>query len=158
LDLDVYLDLVAVHLEGPGGEDDLSGKDDAETLQKAIGLLEKYYNKVDPTKALKLLPAEMPVQSVLQYLRKSLRYTWSEQRRQQVTRQLLRVQEVKVKKELIDEQVQKVVIDENTICPVCGRPIGTSAILRYPNGVVVHLSCGSPDLSSPPNVYRYLPS
>mmetsp|Transcript_6142 Transcript_6142/g.17147 ORF Transcript_6142/g.17147 Transcript_6142/m.17147 type:complete len:136 (-) Transcript_6142:84-491(-) len=134
---------------------------DSAALDKALRLMEQYFNRVDPTKAMRLLhdvAPNLPVRRMLEFLRKSLRHTWSEQRRQQVTRQLLRVQEVKAKKELIDEQVKEVVIDEGTRCQLCGRPMGTSAMLRYPNGAIVHLSCGSADPTTPPTAYRYLPS
>ena len=142
-DADVYLDLLAVYLETDGGVP--SG----EPLRQALNLLEKHFARLDPIRAIRLLPRGLPLGEILGFLRKALRFSWSECRRQQVVRQLLRVQEVKVQQDLIAEKVREVVVTDQTMCPVCNRPIGETAILRYPNGVVV--SGGArPRASTPP--------
>jgi hypothetical protein len=52
--------------------------------------------------------------------------------------------QLKIKHELIQEQSRSVTITESTVCrvPSCRRPIKNTAILRYPNGTVVHFACG----------------
>ncbi|KAM3569813.1 hypothetical protein VYU27_008106, partial [Nannochloropsis oceanica] len=99
--------------------------------------------------ALSLLPARTTtLRSLSPYLTRVLRHCATERRHKEIVHQLLRVEELKVKQELILEQSRRVTITEDTACrvPTCRRPIGNTAILCYPNGVVVHLACGRNDL------------
>jgi hypothetical protein len=51
-------------------------------------------------------------------------------------------EQLKIQQELIHEQSRSVPVTEASVCKVCRRPIGSTAILCYPNGLLVHFACG----------------
>lgn len=59
----------------------------------------------------------------------------------QVLKNLLHAEFLRVQEERILHQQVKCIITEEKVCMVCKKKIGNSAFARYPNGVVVHYFC-----------------
>jgi len=145
-DSDVYLCLLLVYLS--------DAETDKSDPPRWLSFLERNFARLDAVKVLQRLPDKTtPLKAVAPYLCKVLRHCATERRYKEVVHQLLRVEELKIKQELIQEQSRSVVITELTVCrvPTCKRLIGNNtAILCYPNGVVVHFACGRNDLHTCP--------
>ena len=117
---------------------------------RALALLERHYDRIDACEALNSLPGATKISALRPYLFAMLRYKTEVQRKKMVARQLLRVEDVKVKQLSIRAQSRSVTVTDARVCPVCNRPIGNSVILVYPNGTVVHHACGRGDLHTCP--------
>ncbi|CAM9493957.1 unnamed protein product [Scytosiphon promiscuus] len=75
-------------------------------LEEAVSLLERYFCRVDPVKAMALLPPEVPVCKVVPFLSSAVRHAEARRRDNQVMHQLCRADYVNVKFELIQLQGQ----------------------------------------------------
>lgn len=131
---DMYLYLLQVYLKP-----DIPGM--APNLDASIKLLTKYYNNIDSTKALQLLPADVPLSQVSKFLSAVLCKNKHILRNNQVVKQLLKAENLQVKSENLKECRKRIFIDNNSTCPRCGKKIGSSAFARSPNGGVMHYIC-----------------
>lgn len=131
---DMYLYLLQVYLKP-----DIPGVQP--NLDASIKLLTKYYNNIDSTKALELLPRDVPLAQVAKFLSAVLCKNKHILRNNQVVKQLLKAENLQVKSENLKECRKRIFIDNNTACPRCGKKIGNSAFARSPNGGVMHYIC-----------------
>ncbi|XP_053957828.1 vam6/Vps39-like protein isoform X1 [Anastrepha ludens] len=110
--------------------------------QIVLELLSKYAEKIDPYVVIPLLPDDMPVQSIWNYLEIVLRTEIAEQHENEVMARLLKSEIQRVRSEIHAEENKSVVLTEFTVCPHCKKRFtNPPAFVRYPNGEVVHLSC-----------------
>ncbi len=99
-------------------------------IQAAIELLTKHSIKIDPLKAIKLLPTVIPVNAVEEFLQSTTNHLLIERHSGQIFRNLLLAQRLQVHEQRIRlQQFNKVVVDEHVMCRVCQKRIGK----RYAN-------------------------
>ncbi|KAJ9588747.1 hypothetical protein L9F63_017951, partial [Diploptera punctata] len=111
-------------------------------LEMALRLLENYAGKMQPVKALSVLPDHVPVGRVRQFLEVSLQNKLNERRRSQVLKGLLYAEHLQVQELRMGYEAQSIIMTEFNVCPVCKKRFGNqSAFARYPNGDIVHYSC-----------------
>ncbi|XP_046383475.1 vam6/Vps39-like protein [Ischnura elegans] len=108
----------------------------------ALELLSQNASKMNPMKALSVLPDDVPLWKVKKFMETSLHGILNERRNVQVLRGLLAAEYIQVKESKIHHESQSIVMTEFNVCPVCKKRFGNqSAFARYPNGDIVHYSC-----------------
>lgn len=111
-------------------------------LEMALQLLEEHASKINPMKALKVLPDSVPIGRIKHFLEVSLQNNLNARRRTQVLKGLLYAEHLQVQEQRMHYESQSVLMTEFNICPVCKKRFGNqSAFARYPNGDIVHYSC-----------------
>ncbi|XP_031786961.1 vam6/Vps39-like protein [Nasonia vitripennis] len=111
-------------------------------LETALELLEEHAAKIEPQKALDVLPDSVPIGRIRHFLEASLQNNINEKRRMQVLKGLLYAEHLQVQEQRMHYESQSVLMTEFNICPVCKKRFGNqSAFARYPNGDIVHFSC-----------------
>ncbi|CAL7939543.1 unnamed protein product [Xylocopa violacea] len=111
-------------------------------LEMALQLLEEHASKINPLKALGVLPDSVPIGRIKHFLEVSLQENLNTRRRVQVLKGLLCAEHLQVQEQRMHYESQNVLMTEFNICPVCKKRFGNqSAFARYPNGDIVHYSC-----------------
>ncbi|KAM8921627.1 vam6/Vps39-like protein [Pelodytes ibericus] len=148
---DVYLSLIRMYLCPPDvhclGPIKIKLEEPTANIKAALTVLEQHHGKLDTTKAINLLPANTQIKDIQIFLEKVLEENAQKKRYNQVLKNLLQAEFLRVQEEHISYQQVKCVITEEKICSVCKKKIGNSAFARYPNAVVVHYFCAK-DVSS----------
>lgn len=109
---------------------------------KIVKLLNEHGDKIDPLKAIAALPDEFELVRLREYLSVTLKKKLRECHEKEMFRQLIMSKFYQVQKTWIQlQKANKIVIDDATACQVCGKKIGRSAFVRFPNLVLVHYSC-----------------
>ncbi|XP_063296277.1 vam6/Vps39-like protein [Pelobates fuscus] len=148
---DVYLSLIRMYLSPPDvhclGPIKFKLEVPRVNIEAALSVLEQHHGKLNTTKVITLLPANTPIQDIQIFLEKVLEESAQRKRCNQVLKNLLHAEFLRVQEERISHQQVKCVITEEKICSVCKKKIGNSAFARYPDGMVVHYFCAK-DVSS----------
>ncbi|XP_046488344.1 vam6/Vps39-like protein isoform X1 [Neodiprion pinetum] len=111
-------------------------------LETALELLEEHAAKIEPLKALEVLPDNVPIGRIRHFLEASLQNNLNERRRTQILKGLLYAEHLQVQEQRMHYESQSVLLTEFNICPVCKKRFGNqSAFARYANGDIVHYSC-----------------
>ncbi|OXB63371.1 hypothetical protein ASZ78_001947 [Callipepla squamata] len=141
----VYLSLLRMYLSPPSvhclGPIKMEVLEPQANLQAALQVLELHHSKLDTTKAINLLPANTQISEIRIFLEKVLEENAQKRRFNQVLKNLLHAEFLRVQEERILHQQVKCVITEEKVCTVCKKKIGNSAFARYPNAIVVHYFC-----------------
>ncbi|NWH53123.1 VPS39 protein, partial [Fregata magnificens] len=142
---DVYLSLLRMYLSPPSvhclGPIKMEVLEPQANLQAALQVLELHHSKLDTTKAINLLPANTQISEIRIFLEKVLEENAQKKRFNQVLKNLLHAEFLRVQEERILHQQVKCIITEEKVCTVCKKKIGNSAFARYPNAIVVHYFC-----------------
>ncbi|KAK2588320.1 hypothetical protein KPH14_004337 [Odynerus spinipes] len=110
--------------------------------EMALQLLEEHASKINPLKALEILPDTVPIGRIKRFLEVTLQNNLNTRRRTQVLKGLLYAEHLQVQEQRMHYESQSVLMTEFNICPVCKKRFGNqSAFARYPNGDIVHYSC-----------------
>ncbi|KAL2716858.1 vam6/Vps39-like protein [Vespula squamosa] len=110
--------------------------------EMALRLLEEHASKINPLKALEILPDTVPIGRIKRFLEVSLQNNLNTRRETQVLKGLLYAEHLQVQEQRMHYESQSVLMTEFNICPVCKKRFGNqSAFARYPNGDIVHYSC-----------------
>ncbi|KAJ8976029.1 hypothetical protein NQ317_003570 [Molorchus minor] len=111
-------------------------------LELALQLLEQHASRMNPLDVLAILPDDVPVSRVQTFLSTALHRVIQDRRRVQLMEGLLYAEYLQCKELQMALRSQHVVVTELNVCPVCKKRFGNqSALVRYPNGDVVHYSC-----------------
>uniref|UniRef100_A0A8C4R8C4 VPS39 subunit of HOPS complex n=1 Tax=Eptatretus burgeri TaxID=7764 RepID=A0A8C4R8C4_EPTBU len=142
---DVYLLLLRTYLQPPafkqlGVIGDMVQKSQADR-KAALRLLKQSYNRLDTIRALRLLPLDVEMREIGDFLEKVLEEKWQQKHYYQLLKGLCYTQHLRAQEHKIFYENVKFVITEERVCRVCRKKIGNSAFARYPSGVVVHYSC-----------------
>nr|XP_023015227.1 vam6/Vps39-like protein isoform X1 [Leptinotarsa decemlineata] len=120
----------------------LSPKTAQPDLELALKLLEEHANHMNPLEALAILPDSVPVSRINKFLSIALQRVIKERRNMQLMKGLLYAEHLQCQEVKLALQSQHVLVTEMNVCPVCKKRFGNqSALVRYPNGDVVHYSC-----------------
>ena len=111
-------------------------------IKTGLKLLEEHGTKVDLQTVLTSTPAYVPLADILPFLESTLEQRVSHRHQMQLLRGLMHADYVEAEEERIELESQKIEVDEEMICPVCFKRFrGQSAIVRFPDGRLVHYSC-----------------
>ncbi|XP_028393424.1 vam6/Vps39-like protein [Dendronephthya gigantea] len=140
---DVYARLLKMYLSPPESiqgakTTDLNLKPNVEA---ALNVLQKHYDKINPVKALELLPTTIQIQEIVPFLGSILEEKSCKKKTSQVLKSLLYAEHLQVKERRMHYQTGKVLITDERACRVCHKKIGTSAFACYPSGEILHYYC-----------------
>jgi hypothetical protein len=93
-------------------------------LETALELLEEHAAKIDPLKALEVLPNSVPIGRIKHFLEASLQNNINQKRRMQVLKGLLYAEHLQVQEQRMHYESQNVLMTEFNICPVCKKRFG----------------------------------
>ncbi|XP_065183462.1 LOW QUALITY PROTEIN: vam6/Vps39-like protein [Sycon ciliatum] len=140
---DVYLCLLRMYLQPPQASS-LGVSSDTipqANVTAALEVLLEHYEHIDTAKALELLPADIPIREIHQFLCHVLIKQTQRRRDQQMLKSLLLAELLEVQQQRIAVQSQFARITQETTCEVCRKRINQSAFARYPDGSVEHFYC-----------------
>lgn len=115
------------------------------TVATVMEIMTRNNTRVDPTRALAMLPSDLPLSAVAPFLCSSLRHTEDTQKALSITRQLQQTLHFRARTKLLGRQTRRVVVERHTVCAICRRKlavvgaVGVFAML--PDGGVVHIGC-----------------
>lgn len=141
---DVYACLLHMYLVPPDASilgaknNDLQLKPNVDA---ALSVLIEHYDKINPVKALELLPTTIKIQELLTFLANILEEKSCKRKTNQVLKSLLFAEHLQIQERRLHYQAGKVLITDERACLVCHKKIGTSAFARYPTGEIVHYYC-----------------
>ena len=111
-------------------------------IKTGLKLLEEHGTKVDLQTVLTSTPAYVPLSDICSFLESTLEQRVSHRHQMQLLRGLMHADYVEAEEERIELESQKIEVDEENTCPVCFKRFrGQSAIVRFPDGRLVHYSC-----------------
>ncbi|KYQ92348.1 tetratricopeptide-like helical domain-containing protein (TPR) [Tieghemostelium lacteum] len=145
---DVYLSLLNVYLKQQplsGAPSSTSGPE--QLIGPAMNLLYKHYRSINISKALQLLPTNIPIDQLYPFFESVIRDNTKTKRDNQIVKNLFKSEHYKIKEELIHLQSGIIKITDDLNCPVCGKKfLGTQAFAALPTGVAVHYVCFKQDI------------
>ncbi len=145
---DVYICLLQVYMRGNEGR---SGgrKEREEELQPVLDILTQFYDRIDPVKAMNLLPLDLPLVKLQPFLTATLRHHESRRCMAQVTRHLNRADFMNVKYETTQLQSQVSRVPELELSfEYLGklvRSLPTEEVLEAGGGSEYRLTCTQHD-------------
>jgi len=96
----------------------------------ALRLLEEHASKINPMKALEVLPDSVPIGRIKHFLEVSLQNNLNARRRTQVLKGLLYAEHLQVQEQRMHYESQSVLMTEYNICPVCKKRFGNQRCVR----------------------------
>ena len=136
---DVYLSLLKVYLTPP--------ENNPVMVEPALDLLNKHYKRMDVAKAIEIIPPSLPLDRLFNFFQSVLQEIVLTKRNNQILLSILKSQELIVRENHAKSRSRVIKIWDNTICPLCQRPLQNAVFTSYPlskknpNGKVVHLAC-----------------
>ncbi|KAL9643320.1 hypothetical protein ABK040_014775 [Willaertia magna] len=108
----------------------------------ALYILKTHAKNIDPIKALSLLPDDISVSKVHDFLRQSIQTSKNRDRQAMVIYNMSKIRHVKSKVTLAKGVARRVMISEDSRCAVCDKPIDASAVfVTLPDLTTVHFKC-----------------
>lgn len=122
---DVYITLVRTYLRKPPKNDALGEKEDDEKrrIKDAIDLLCKYYDRVDPTKALALLPLGTKITELRKYLKLMFSKRDHVRRTIPIEKEFRKLECLRLQEELCKLKSRSFVLTGKEKCVRCGKSI-----------------------------------
>lgn len=93
-------------------------------LEMALQLLEEKASKINPLKALEILPNTVPIGRIKHFLEVSLQGNLNAKRTIQILKGLLCAEHLQVQEQRMHYESQSVLMTEFNICPVCKKRFG----------------------------------
>uniref|UniRef100_A0A0K8T2X7 CNH domain-containing protein n=1 Tax=Lygus hesperus TaxID=30085 RepID=A0A0K8T2X7_LYGHE len=111
-------------------------------LTMSLDLLEAHPDRIPVLDALDLIPNNIPLVRLKSFLMAGVKEAIKQRRDSQLLKGLLNAQRLQLKKQKIEQESRKIIMNELMVCPVCKKRFrNESAFVHYPNGAVVHYSC-----------------
>lgn len=110
-------------------------------IDAALNVLQEHYDKINPVKALELLPTTIEIRELVSFLASILAEKSCKKKTSQVLKSLLFAEHLQIQERRMHYQAGKVIITDERACRVCHKKIGTSAFACYPTGEIVHYYC-----------------
>ena len=113
----------------------------AEIPENAFQLMNARGADFDPLEVLSVLPDDIPLEKIEDFLCASYQSVITEKRMKQVEANLCRMERILVNSRLHQEQSKSFHVDREVTCAVCQNLIGDSVFGHCPNGTLVHFKC-----------------
>lgn len=97
----------------------------------ALRLLEEHASKINPLKALEILPDTVPIGRIKRFLEVSLQNNLNTRRKTQVLKGLLYAEHLQVQEQRMHYESQSVLMTEFNICPVCKKRFGNQRFVLF---------------------------
>ncbi|CAG9762237.1 unnamed protein product [Ceutorhynchus assimilis] len=120
----------------------LSPKTAKPDMERALRILKDNAAKIDPLEILPELPNDVSVSEIHTFLTVAWQKVLRERREGELMRGLLYAQFLQSKERRMNLLNKHVLITELSVCPACKKRFSNqTALVRYPNGDVVHFAC-----------------
>ncbi|XP_022644314.1 vam6/Vps39-like protein isoform X2 [Varroa destructor] len=138
--------LKALDISAPAAESD------PPDIMEILNLLDRHVDKLDPLRAIEMLPPEVPLQKLEEFITKLLKEQSIQLSKLRVLNALLLSDNVKAK--LLKFNLVKfcVTIDDSKLCDICQRRINRSVFVHTEKGQIVHYACHNKTLSGSESV------
>jgi hypothetical protein len=108
----------------------------------SIRLLNAHSAEIGSSKTLELLPAElMKCKNLSQFFENMLYRQVRSKHDMQIKTHLMVALQLQIHQTKIELQNKRFTLNEEQICKECNKRIGKSAIVRHPNGILIHYGC-----------------
>eukprot|EP01006_Ploeotia_vitrea_P035647 TRINITY_DN65915_c5_g3_i1.p1 TRINITY_DN65915_c5_g3~~TRINITY_DN65915_c5_g3_i1.p1 ORF type:complete len:676 (-),score=338.33 TRINITY_DN65915_c5_g3_i1:28-1884(-) len=120
-----------------------SNKDRLLDMRRGVFVLNNYSVHIDPVKALKIVPSDIPVAAISAYLEKVIPFLLHKRRDAQILKGLARVENLQARSRLSVAQSRRVLVRPDMRCPVCNQKIVADVIVSvHPeNPRPMHYKC-----------------
>lgn len=114
----------------------------------SMKLLNAHSNEIGSCRSLELLPADlMKCQNLSPFFESMLNRLSRNKHNVQIINRLMLALELQIHETKIMCQVKKFVVNDEQICKECNKRMGKSAMVRFPNGDLIHYGCSkSPEI------------
>ncbi|CAF1055925.1 unnamed protein product [Adineta steineri] len=136
---ELYRQLIEHYLEKSN-----DGNLNENSLKTILRILNNASERLDPVEALKILPGQLKLNSMKDFIQQSIQTCSMKKRSSQIERSLLFIKLLRTQSKRIGSENQSFLIDSDTQCArtTCTQPIAaTQAVLRFPNHKIVHYHC-----------------
>ncbi|OQR85624.1 hypothetical protein ACHHYP_11627 [Achlya hypogyna] len=116
---------------------------DVDRVEFAHQVMARHAKQLPGITALELIPPSTPLAKVMDFLGQLLPHSAHQVREQMLARNLSNIYNLQVQCERVERISESVEIDAKTTCGVCQKRIDTTIFAVYPNGSLVHFSCGA---------------
>jgi hypothetical protein len=116
-------------------------------LTRSLGILSKHANSLDALLTAKLLPSDLPLFKVLDYLSQVVPASTHSVRESAIVKNLYNYRYLEVNDSLISSQDRSTTVTRSTCCHICDKRIGDNVFATLPDLRPVHFHC-SRDLSA----------
>lgn len=111
-------------------------------INSSIKLLNEHSNKIATCHTLEMLPAEsIKCKNLANFFENMLNKLCRQQRHYQILKHLTFQLNLQVHELRIMKQQTKFIVNEEKLCQICKKRLGKSAIVRYPDGRIIHYGC-----------------
>ncbi|KDO28175.1 hypothetical protein SPRG_06223 [Saprolegnia parasitica CBS 223.65] len=117
--------------------------DNVDRVEFAHLVMARHAKQLPGITALELIPPSTPLAKVTDFLGQLLPHSAHQVRDQMLARNLSNIYNLQVQCDRVERISESVEIDAKTICGVCKKRIDTTIFAVYPNGSLVHFSCGA---------------
>lgn len=129
----VYYELLQIYLQSDYEEIRIDG---------SVSLLNAHSNKIGTSRTLEMLPASLMKCKNLSTFFETMLYRLVRTKHDtQIRNKLMIALQLQVHETKIISQDKKFVLTDEQMCVECNKRLGKSALVRFPNGILVHYGC-----------------
>ena len=111
-----------------------------------MSVLVDYASEMEPVSVMKELPKSLSIAAARPFLENVIQHVTHRKRQEAILCNIAKVENLQARSELAKLESRGVVIDAETVCDVCKKPIDTKTVfVVFPNNVIAHYSCLSGD-------------
>lgn len=139
-----FMELLALYISSPRQEHLVKLPSRGKPVifsRKAIELINKYGRYLNFSAVVRVLPPELPLQSLLPFFGMGLQEHTHRLNDTLIMKSLVGGNNNDLRAKLSKAYQQFAKVEEYTRCAVCGEKIGTKVFYKYPNGVLVCFRC-----------------
>ena len=127
---------------GSGSTVGWAGGRNTALVKPALKILRSHRKYINAADALTMLPDSCPISQLLEYISSSVKDLASTRRRNQIVKNMLKLQQLNEMREQAKLKSQFVVIDRDTRCQKCGHTFTARSVPAvHPDRSVYHVAC-----------------
>ncbi|KAJ3187941.1 Vam6/Vps39-like protein [Gaertneriomyces sp. JEL0708] len=112
-------------------------------LDDILSFLSVYGAKMDPIKALSILPLTLPLRYLTGFFDKCLHDMHRSRNTNEIVKSLLKAEGLQCKAQRLNYSTKRITIAEDRMCSVCLKRIGSNVFTSFPTGAVAHVYCAT---------------
>lgn len=111
-------------------------------IDTVLAIMESNAKKINPYAVLQILPDDIPLMSIKNFLEIALNHHLERKRKTQILKGLHYAENLQTHEQKIHYESKHFLVTELSVCPVCKKKFSyQSAFVRTPEGNIVHFSC-----------------
>lgn len=111
-------------------------------IDTVLAIMEINAEKINPYAVLQILPDNIPLRSIKNFLEIALNHHLEKKRKTQILKGLCYAEHLQTHEQKIHYESKHFLVTELSVCPVCKKKFSyQSAFVRTPEGNIVHYSC-----------------